>query len=359
MLRFYQVAGLTLLISLSPLVGLAQQPGSAPQKQDQQSAQELFQRAQQQQQALTESGKEAPTLVMTAQAAIAAGAAQASKAPFDPLTSEQSDYLDVVLNTWEQRTGRIQQYQCTLSRWQYDPSIDPTSPAIIDKGVLQYAKPDKGLFRIDSRQALVKKGPEPEYRASDKYGEYWICDGEYIHIRDRNEMKALKVQLAPEQRHQGIHKSPLPFLFGVKADEIKRRYWIRPVKPPEGSSDVWLEAWPKQLDDAGNYSRVQVVLDPQEVLPKALIVFLPHWEAQFPHREVYEFTDRKQEWNLLDAMKQKLFMKEFIETNLPSSWQVIVEPYIDPQEAGQPGQGSPTAQQQRVASPPAAQTPLR
>lgn len=357
MLRFFRVLGLTLLISFPPLVGLAQQPGSTPQQQ--QSAQELFQRAQQQQQEMTEAGKEAPTLVMTAQAAIAAGAAQAAKVPFDPLTKEQSDYLDVVLNTWEQRTGRIQQYQCTLSRWQYDPSIDPNSPAIIDKGVLQYAKPDKGLFRIDSRQALVKKGPEPEYRASDKYGEYWICDGEYIHIRDRNEMKALKVQLAPEQRHQGIHKSPLPFLFGVKADEIKQRYWIRPVKPPAGSTDVWLEAWPKQLDDAGNYSRVQVVLDPQEVLPKALIVFLPHWEAQFPHREVYEFTDRKQEWNLLDTMKQKLFMKDFIETNLPSSWQVIVEPYIDPQEAGPPGQGSPTAQQQRVATPPAAQKQVR
>ncbi|MCA9183431.1 MAG: hypothetical protein KDA51_18350, partial [Planctomycetales bacterium] len=168
----------------------------------------------------------------------------------------------------------------------------------------------------------------------------------------------LKMQLAPEQRHQGIHNSPLPFLFGVKADEIKRRYWIRPVQPPAGSNDVWLEAWPKQMDDAGNYSRVQVVLDRVDVLPKALIVFLPNWEAQFPHREVYEFNERKKEWNLLDAMKQKIFMKEFIETNLPATWQVIVEPYIEPQEAAQPGQGSP-ATQPRVATPPAAQQQLR
>ncbi|MEZ6076733.1 MAG: hypothetical protein R3C56_14050 [Pirellulaceae bacterium] len=57
-------------------------------------------------------------------------------------------------------------------------------------------------------------------------------------------------------------------------------------------------------------------------------------------------------------MKQKIFMKEFIETNLPATWQVIVEPYIDPQEAGQPGQGSP-ATQPRVATPPAAQQQLR
>lgn len=78
------------------------------------------------------------------------------------------------------------------------------------------------------------------------------------------------------------------------------------------------------MDDAGNYSRVQVVLDKVDVLPKMLIVFLPNWEAQFPHREVYEFNEGKKEWNLLDAMKQKIFMKEFIETNLPATWQVIV-----------------------------------
>ncbi len=354
MLRFFRVFGFTLLVNASALVGFGQQ-----QPQPGRMTPEQFQQAQQQQQQLSNVKGETPVLVMTAQQAIAAGAAQAVKAPFDPLTQEQAAYLDVVLNTWEKHTGAIQQYQCTLSRWQYDPSTDPTAPAVVDKGVLQYAKPDKGLFRIDERQALSKKSPDPEYRKSDKYGEYWICDGEYIHIRDRNEMKAIKIQLPPDQRHQGIHKSPLPFLFGVKAEEVKQRYWIRPVAPPAGSKDVWLEAWPKHLDDAGNYSRVQVVLDSQEVLPKALIVFMPNWEAQFPHREVYEFTDRKQGNNLLDAMKQKLFMKEFIDTDLPSTWQVIVEPYIDPQEAGQPGQGSPTTQQQRVAQPPATGQQLR
>ncbi len=350
MLRLFRICGFSLLVNCGA-VGLAQQQFQQPHS-PQAAAQ--IQQALQQQQQMAADGQPAPTLVVTAPMAIAAGLAEATKAPFEPLTKEQSDYLDVVLNTWEQRTGRIEQYQCTLSRWQYDPSIDPSAPAVIDKGVLQYAKPDKGLFRIDDRQTLSKKSPNPEYRTSDKFGEYWVCDGEYIHIRDRNEMKALKVQLAPEQRHNGIHNSPLPFLFGVKAEQMKQRYWLRPVAPPAGSSDVWLEAWPKQLDDAGNYSRVQVVLDQNEVLPKALIVFLPNWEAKSPHREVLEFTDRKQDWSVLDAMKQKLFMKEFIETKLPATWQVIVEPYIDPRDAAPPAQ-----EQQRVAQPPAMQQQLR
>lgn len=356
MLRFFQVCGLTLLINLTPLASFAQQqPRVTPQQRA--AAAEQFQRAQQQQAQLPQKNGQAPILVMTAAEAIAAGAAQAAKAPFEPLSEGDAAYLDQVLDVWEMKTAEIKQYQCTLSRWQYDPSTDPTAPKVIDKGTLQYAKPDKGLFRIDERQVLTKKSPNPEYSKSELYGEYWVCDGEYVHIRDRNKKEAIKMQLAPEQRHQGIHNSPLPFLFGVKADEIKRRYWIRPVPPPAGNNDVWLEAWPKQMDDAGNYSRVQVVLDRNEVLPKALIVFLPNWEAQFPHREVYEFTERKKDWNVLDAMKQKLFMKEFIETNLPSTWKVIVEPYIEPQEAVPAGQGSPSTQQ-RVATP-AAQQQLR
>lgn len=345
--RLIRFCGFLLLVYVGA-ISLAQQPDP------QQSAAQV-QQALQQQAAMRAGGQPAPVLVVKAPVAIAAGLAEATKAPFDALNQEQAAYLDQVLNIWEQRTAQIKQYQCTVTRWQYDPSIDPTSPAVIDKGILQYAKPDKGLFRVDQRQALSKKGPNPEYRESDKFGDYWVCDGEYLHIRDRNEMKALKVQLPPEQRHNGIHNSPLPFLFGVKAEEIKARYWVRPVAPPAGSADVWLEAWPKQLDDAGSYSRVQVVLDAKEVLPKALIVFLPNWEANSPHREVLEFTDRQQDWNLLNAMKQKLFMKEFIETELPATWQVIVEPYIDPKDRPQPNQQS----QQRVAQPPAVQQQLR
>ncbi len=357
MLRFSTVCTVLLLLIAKPsLLLFGQQPAMTPQQQAEAAAQ--YQQAVQQQQELMQQGRPAPTVVVRADMAIAAGIAQATQAPFEALNAEQTNYLDQVLTAWEQHTAVIQQYQCTLSRWQYDPTQHPEWPAVVDKGVLQYAKPDKGLFRIDERQTIADKGPPVTYRPSGKFGEYWVCDGEYIHIRDRNEKKSMKIQLAPEQRHQGIHNSPLPFLFGVKAAEIKERYWVRPVPPPEGSQDVWLEAYPKRLDDAGNYLKVQVVLDAKDVLPRALIVFLPQWEPAHPHREVYEFTDRKKEWNLLDAMRQKLFMKEFIETNLPAGWQVIVEPYIDPQEAAQPGQGSPNPPQ-RVAQPPATQQQRR
>lgn len=306
-----------------------------------------------------------PVTVVSPEQAVAAGEARVAQAPFEPLTAPQQQYLDTVLGVWERSTGEIEHYQCNFTRWQYDPTIDKDAPAVWDKGILKYAKPDKGLFRVDERQSISKKGPQPEYRASDQAGEYWICDGEYVHILDRDAKKAQKIQLPPMMRGQGIYLSPLPFLFGVKAIEIKQRYWIRPVKPPAGSEDVWLEAYPKRSDDAGSYSRVQVVLDKDEVLPKALIVFLPHYRPEFPHREVYEFGERQKNLTLLNAIKQGLFMKDFIDTKLPADWQVIVEPYIEPQEVAPAGQGSPggtqpaSAQAQRTALPPNTLQPQR
>jgi hypothetical protein len=164
--------------------------------------------------------------------------------------------------------------------------------------------------------------------------------------------------------------SPLPFLFGVKAKEIYDRFWIRPIAAPQGSQDRWLETFPKRIEDAGNYSRVQVVLDPATVLPKALIVFLPNWQPGQPHQEIYEFSDRKSKWGALDKLKAP-FQEEFI-PEIPKDWQVVVDPYQPIEEMPQSNNqaaGAPAAAQpqqfpsapgaQRVAQPPNVAQPRR
>jgi len=275
-----------------------------------------------------------------------------SKSPFAELNQPQQEYLDQVLNVWEASTKKIERYQCNFKRWIYDPAQNTGEDAAAKgEGVIRFMQPDKGLFKVekvefysgrDDKQAATYRENERQ-----KFGEYWLCDGDYVHILDRNEKKCLKVQLPPSMRGQQIHLSPLPFLFGVKASEIKSRYWVRPIAPPQGSKDVWLETYPKRPDDAGNYSRVQIVLDASEVLPKALIVFLPNWRPEQQHREVYEFTERDKDWNMLDQMKSKLFKEEFIPQALPKDWQIVVEPYQERQD----GPAQPVANPQRPVQP--------
>ncbi|RMF37229.1 MAG: TIGR03009 domain-containing protein, partial [Planctomycetota bacterium] len=269
-----------------------------------------------------------PVQVLSPEQAVGAGVAKTPQAPFGPLSEAEQNFLDQVLKIWEQRTDKITHYECDFVRWVYR---DQPEPETIATGVLKYMKPDKGLFRVDQLQTIAQRSPKPEYRVdpANKYGEYWICDGEWVHILDRNNKKAERIQLPPSMRGQGIYRSPLPFVFGVKAAELKQRYWLRPITPPAGDDSVWLEAWPKRADDAGNYSRVQIVLDRKDILPAALIVFLPNWDPQNGKRprEVYEFKNRKDSIGLLDQVKQTLFRQEFINTDLPADWSVIEQPY--------------------------------
>ena len=288
----------------------------------------------------------------------AALAQQLLKPPFENLTQPQQQYLDQVLNVWEQSTKKIERFQCNFKRWIYDPAQNTGADAAAKgEGVIRFMQPDKGLFKVEKVEFFSGRDDKQAatYRENErqKFGEYWLCDGDYVHILDRNEKKCLKVQLPPDMRGQQIHLSPLPFLFGVKAADIKSRYWVRPIAPPQGSSDVWLETYPKRPDDAGNYSRVQIVLDAKEVLPKALIVFLPNWRPNQQHREVYEFSDRDKDWNMLDQMKSKLFKEEFIPQALPKDWEIVVEPYQEPQ-AG-PAQAAANPQQPATGQPGGAQ----
>ena len=95
---------------------------------------------------------------------------------------------------------------------------------------------------------------------------------------------------------------------------------------------MWLEAWPKWADDAGNYSRVQVVISRKDTLPRGIIVFLPNYRAEQPHREVYEFGERNVPSGILNQLKQNVFMQQFIPKGVPSDWKVIEEPYVSPED---------------------------
>lgn len=95
-----------------------------------------------------------------------------------------------------------------------------------------------------------------------------------------------------------------------------------------------------------------------------MVMFMPNWSPQNPNREVFNFSGREvNSSNLLDKIKENIFMKAFIETKVGSDWEVIQEPWIPPQQMQQtapnsqpaPNGGQPSGGNQpagRVAAPP-------
>lgn len=303
--------------------------------------------------------------IVPAENAVAAGLAQVVQQPFPPLNAAEQNYIDQVLDVWEKRTAQINTFECNFKRYVFNATVDPENPESVAEGVIRYKNPDKGVFKEDNQVTLAGKKPDgsPDYKVNPAapHGDWWVCDGEWVHNLNRREKKAIRTQLPPELRGNNIPLSPLPFLFGVKAAEVKARYYVRGLTPPKDNNDVWIEAWPKRADDAGNYSRVQVALDRSDSLPNAMIMYMPNWANNAPNREVFNFFQREvNSNNLLDKIKESVFMKSFIDTKVPSDWNVIQEPWLPPQQQqAQAGPTSPSGQPSGLQATSPTQSPKR
>ena len=272
-----------------------------------------------------------------------------TKNPFPALSPAEQTHLDQVLNYWEGSTANIERYSCKLRRWQYNSSdnfvaelakklgtdIRNVNVSTAD-GELKYMAPDKGLFKIDKLLKLTGQLDATNQKEMKEYenvfGEWWLCDGEKVYEYDRSRKECSRFSMPPELRGAGILESPMPFMFGVKAEKIKARYWVRSLSPPNGQNgkprdDIFvIEAYPKLQADAVNYDHVQIYLDRELFLPIMLVKFNPEHvdepgEVLKDNREVFEFKDRVKNASLLQKFGE-LFRKEFIPFDIPKDWKV-------------------------------------
>ena len=247
------------------------------------------------------------------------------------LTPDQQARLDQILQYWEHRSSKINMFQCKFRRWEYNPAMvkDQRDPFTISDGEIKYAKPDKGLFRVDemrhytlprSADGREIPGGKPIWeRRTGGQTEHWICDGtktiEFVPTREL----VIERQLSPEQRGTAIADGPLPFLFGAEADKLKRRYWIREIAPPKGRQEYWIQVVPKTRDDAVNFELAEVILDAEEYLPSALKLYLPGGRES----KVFQFSDRKVN-DFVENLK-KWVSQEFYDPKTPSGWKRVQE----------------------------------
>lgn len=255
------------------------------------------------------------------------------QAPFR-LTPKQQDHLDRVLRYWEYKSSQVKTYQCRFTRWEYDRVFGPKDPnqaKAISHGVIRYAAPDKGLFQVESVGNFTpprRDGEQPTYpQKKVEHAEHWVCDGKSLFEFNAKTKQLIETQLPPDLQGKAITDGPLPFLFGAKADKLKKRYWIREQTPPAGAKEYWLEAYPKTRQDAANFQRVEVILD-QKFLPTALQLYPPNYDPKLnPSRMVYQFQDQKVN-NLVNQVQG--FMNSFVRPRKPSGWTKHVEAYSQP-----------------------------
>lgn len=244
-----------------------------------------------------------------------------------------------VLSAWEQRSNKITTLSCTFTRWDYnpvfgikDPAKDPQDPSAIipkeSRGVLKYAAPDKGLYRIEEIiECVGVENGQKKYETRQEGGEHWVCDGVSIWEYNYQKEQLIERHLPPQMQGKAIADGPLPFLFGADADKLMHRYFLRLVTPPNMRHQVWLEAYPKYAMDAANFSRATLILDQKTMLPFAIEVNLPNGKE----RHVHQFSN-----NLVNDLF-RIFKGDFSKPALPRGWTKVEEPASPPPVSSLPG----------------------
>ena len=242
--------------------------------------------------------------------------------PFPPLTPEEEASLNNVLVRWEKQSTDISRFEskfrCSVFGGALLENKDPKIPDYVTYGWLRYAAPDNALYEVLGEIVDGKEVPK------DSVATKLLTNGKSIYSYNYQSKVREEYKIPPEDQGNGIAgNSPLPFVFGAKAGDLKKRYYLRLLPPkPDMKDYILLEVSPRKQEDAAEFLKVIVILTEKKLELKNLIIY----DVNGKSRKAYFFPNT----SVIDSGLIKLFVSHF-EPNIPGrDWKTTV---ID---AGQP-----------------------
>lgn len=179
--------------------------------------------------------------------------------------------LDALLKEWERKTAGIKNLRGEHYRREYNDVFQVEKRST---GKFYFEAPDHG--RIDMTGVVPepkavgnKKGPDGvPYKVEAGQDQFWICNGQQILVIDPPQKQFERLPIPPELQGNNIIRSPLPFLFGMKADDAKRRFQMKVV---DEKPEFWvLDVVPLSKVDGQNYRQARIYLDKATYIPFAV-----------------------------------------------------------------------------------------
>ena len=183
------------------------------------------------------------------------------------LNPQEQQELDVFLARWEKYSAAIKRYDVDFNMFEYDPTIPgavPNQPWRITFGYFKYiATPMRFAFVIEGEWRDVK-GKSEKIKRDEKnnqhiYAEKTIIDDKAVYKFDYNSKTMVQINVPPEMVGKGIADSPLPLIFGAKADDLKRRFSMKVVTDPNGT--IRLYARPRLIEDQQDFKELEILLE--------------------------------------------------------------------------------------------------
>jgi TIGR03009 family protein len=168
--------------------------------------------------------------------------------------------LDFLLQRWEQEMKGVQTLVAQCNRTELN-NVNMTTDVFV--GTAKYLRPN--LAMLD----MQKKSDPQNY-------EKYICTGTLLYNYRPKSKTVQVIELPPPKPGaEGVGDDGfLSFLFGMKAEEAKRRYDLKLVK--EDQWWVYLEVVPKLQADKQDFQKARLVLSASTFLPRELWFLQPN-----------------------------------------------------------------------------------
>ncbi|HEY7326359.1 MAG TPA: TIGR03009 domain-containing protein [Gemmataceae bacterium] len=188
--------------------------------------------------------------------------ARAQQAPQTPATPPAADdkALDGHLAKWEGAMKKVETLGAQLTRIDKDVVYDHVQELT---GMAYYMKAGNGptAQNLALLQMTVKGQKEPK--------EKYICTGTYMYMFWPEQKEIRYYQLPkPEPGKTAEENNLLSLLFGMKADDAKRRYELKLDK--EDANYIYVQIAPRSAADKADFARARLVLNKSNYMPRQL-----------------------------------------------------------------------------------------
>ena len=232
------------------------------------------------------------------------------------LNAAEQRELDEFLVRWERYSTNIKRYEVDFYLFDYDPTIpgaQPNVPHKISFGYFKYnSSPMRYLSVIEGEWRDNKRVARDGDKNPHIHAEKILIEEGTVFKYDYNAKTVYRINVPPEMIGKGIADSPLPLIFGAKADELKRRFSMRLEQQQSGT--IVLYARPLLIEDQQEFKEIEVMLE-QNLRARGL----KQYDINGKGYKVYDLRETKINplGNILD------FLEQWFKSDVPRGWKEV------------------------------------
>lgn len=167
--------------------------------------------------------------------------------------------LDQFLLRWEQEMQKIETLAARLDRTEKDTTFNTTQKFV---GYAQYMKSGSGKTVLNLASLEMRPEGKPDIH------EKFICTGAFLYQFSPAKKEIHAFTLPPPKEGSVAEDNFLSFLFGMKAQEARRRYDMKLVN--EDKDYIYVMIVPRFPQDKADFQRARIVLNKDNFLPRQL-----------------------------------------------------------------------------------------